>query len=85
MLIFIKPTCVDVAVYITANCKPRLIPVKYNFHILLLSAKGPVIETYSTILYWSADKSLAPPWKETSYRDQYLQHYSKAYGVQTEI
>ena len=32
-----------------------------------------------------ADKSLARPCKETNYSDQYLQHYSKAYGVQTTI
>jgi len=30
-----------------------------------------------------ADKSLARPWKETSYSDQDLQHYTKMYGVQT--
>ena len=30
-----------------------------------------------------ADKSLARPWKETSYSDQDLQHYTKTYGVQT--
>ena len=30
-----------------------------------------------------ADKSLALPWKETSYSDQDSQHYTKTYGVQT--
>jgi len=30
-----------------------------------------------------ADKSLARPWKETSYSDQGLQHYTITYGVQT--
>ena len=30
-----------------------------------------------------ADRSLAQPWKETSYSDQDLQHYTKTYGVQT--
>ena len=32
-------------------------------------------------LYRGADKSLARPWKETSYSDQDLQHYDKTYGV----
>jgi len=32
-------------------------------------------------LYRGADKSLARPWKETSYSDQDLQHYTKTYGV----
>ena len=32
--------------------------------------------------YRGADKSLALPWKETSYSDQELQHYTKTYGVQ---
>ena len=35
------------------------------------------------LLYWGADKSLARPWKERSYSDQDLQHYTKTYGVQT--
>ena len=30
-----------------------------------------------------SDKSLARPWKETSYSDQDLQHYTKTYGVKT--
>ena len=34
-------------------------------------------------LYRCADKSLAWPWKETSYSDQDLKHYTKTYGVQT--
>jgi len=33
--------------------------------------------------YRGADKSLARPWKETSYSDQDLQHNTKTYGVQT--
>jgi len=33
--------------------------------------------------YRGTDKSLARPWKETSYSDQDLQHYTKTYGVQT--
>jgi len=32
-------------------------------------------------LYQGADKSLARPWKETSYSDQDLRHYTKIYGV----
>jgi len=32
-----------------------------------------------------AGKSLARPWKDTSYSDQDLQHYTKTYGVQTGI
>jgi len=32
---------------------------------------------------WAADKSLARPWKETSYSDQDLQHNTKTYSVQT--
>jgi len=28
-------------------------------------------------MYRAADKSLARPWKETSYSDQDLQHYTK--------
>ena len=35
------------------------------------------------LTYWGADKFLARPWKETSYNDQDLQHYTKAYDVQT--
>jgi len=31
-------------------------------------------------MYLGADKSLARPWKETSYSDQDLQHYTKTYG-----
>jgi len=34
-------------------------------------------------LYRGADKSLALPWKETSYSEQDLQHYTNTYGVQT--
>jgi len=34
-------------------------------------------------LYRGADKSLARPWKETSYSDQDLQHCTKTYGVHT--
>jgi len=30
-----------------------------------------------------ADKFLSRPWKESSYSDQDLQHYTKNYGVQT--
>jgi len=33
--------------------------------------------------YRDVDKSLALPWKETSYSDQDLQHYTKTYGTQT--
>ena len=33
--------------------------------------------------YRGADKSLARPWKKTSYSDQDLQHYIKTCGVQT--
>ena len=40
-----------------------------------------VIEGYKN--YSDANKSLALPWKETSYNDQDLQHYTKTYGVQT--
>jgi len=29
------------------------------------------------MLYKGADKSLAQPWKETSYSDQDLQHHTK--------
>ena len=36
-------------------------------------------------MYRGADKSLAQPWKETSYSYQDLQHYTKMYGVQTGI
>ena len=35
------------------------------------------------IFYRGADKSLARPWKETSYSNQDLQQYTKTYGVQT--
>ena len=31
--------------------------------------------------YRRADKSLARPWKETSYSDQDLQHYTNTYGA----
>ena len=34
-------------------------------------------------LYRGTDKFLARPWKETSYSDQDLQQYTKAYCVQT--
>ena len=47
---------------------------------VLISA---VDETDDDTLYRSADKSLAQPWKETSYSDQDLQHYTKTYGLQT--
>jgi len=33
--------------------------------------------------YRGADKSLARPWKETSYSDQDSQHYANTYGIQT--
>jgi len=35
------------------------------------------------VKYWGADQSLARPWKETSYSDQDLQHYTKTYDIQT--
>jgi len=34
-------------------------------------------------LYKGVDKSVALPWKETSYSDQDLQHYTNTNGVQT--
>jgi len=37
----------------------------------------------SANMYRGADKSLALPWKATSYSDQELQQYNKTYGVQT--
>ena len=37
------------------------------------------------IVYRGADESLAQPWKETSYSDQDLEHYTKTYGVQTTV
>jgi len=37
----------------------------------------------SYYIYRGADKSLARPWKKTSYSDQDLQHYTEIYGVQT--
>jgi len=39
--------------------------------------------TVNTSSYKGADKSLARPWKETSYSDRDLQHYTKTYGIQT--
>jgi len=36
-----------------------------------------------TFIYRVAEKSLAQPWKETSYSDQDLRHYTKTYGVKT--
>ena len=47
---------------------------------VLISA---VDETDDDTLYRGADKSLAQPWKERSYSDQDLQHYTKTYDVQT--
>jgi len=41
-----------------------------------------VIAKNGYFFYRGADKSLARPWKETSYSDQDLQHYTKTYGVQ---
>jgi len=35
------------------------------------------------LIYRGADKSLARPWKKTSYSDQDLQYYTKTYDVQT--
>ena len=34
-------------------------------------------------MYRGADKSLARHWKETSYSDQDLQHYTNTYDIQT--
>jgi len=34
-------------------------------------------------MYRGADKSLARPWKQTSYTDQVLQNYINTDGVQT--
>jgi len=40
--------------------------------------EGPAeAETRRSITYRGADKSLARPWKETSYSDQNLQHCTK--------
>ena len=33
------------------------------------------------IMYRGADKSLARPWKETSYSNRDLQHYTKSYRI----
>jgi len=41
------------------------------------------ISSNQQAFYTDADMSLAQPWKETSYSDQDLQHYTKTYGVQT--
>ena len=48
-----------------------------------IAGDGQKAETCSIEYYRGFDKSLARPWKETSYSDQDLQHYTKAYGVQT--
>jgi len=46
--------------------------------------EGPAeAETRRSITYRVADKSLARPWKETSYSNQDLQHCTNTYGVQT--
>jgi len=37
-------------------------------------------ENLNASLYRDADKSLARPWKETSYSDQDSQHYTKTHG-----
>ena len=42
-----------------------------------------MLSCISCNLQRGADKSLARPWKETSYSDQDLQHYTKTYGAQT--
>ena len=50
--------------------------------VLLKSVKSDERFTL-TPMYRGADKSLVRPWKETSYSEQDLQHYTKISGVQT--
>jgi len=64
--------------------------LKKNYKIQDNKTVGPTsrlhsnVQLYRTIKrYPGADKSLARHWKETSYSDQDLQHYTKTYGVQT--
>ena len=41
-----------------------------------------IFMTFLRVLYRGADRPLARPWKDTSYSDQDLQHYTKIFGVQ---
>jgi len=42
-----------------------------------------ILDVSICTFYRGADKSLTQPWKEKSYSDQDLQHYTKTNGVQT--
>ena len=52
--------------------------MEQHFH----SAMNLHIMYRDSLLFSGADKSLARPWKETSYNDQDLQHNTETYGLQ---
>jgi len=57
---------------------PKTTKETFLKHFTVRLVRLPIQATYR-----GADKSLARPWKETSYSDQDLQYYTKSYGVQT--
>ena len=63
----------------------NLLPTRsvFAFRVILRRVTTLLIRMNWSTLYRSAGKSLARPWKETSYSDQDSQHYTKTYGVQT--
>ena len=58
--------------------KPTGYAMHHQFNIQQLYALPTL---YLCVLYRGADKFLARPWKETSYSDQDLQHYTKTYDI----
>ena len=66
----------------TYNCKWLLVINQINA-FMYIPMHCTVRKWAVKSMYRGADKSLARPWKETSYSDQDLQHYTKTYGVQT--
>ena len=71
-------------VYLCGICDE--VATREAFLLSLGSSQSVRLHSYSILLFHSyrgADKSLSRPWKERSYSDQDLQHYTKAYGVQT--
>ena len=60
------------------ECVPSRLPAAVQTSYDLSSGMLSSIDWYR-----GADKSLARPWKETSYSDQDLQHYTKTYFSNT--
>ena len=85
-------TYAPVLVHSTAATQGRVVwqyPVGKTVRFACIDICSSITLTVIAVLqsldmfFRGADRSLALPWKETSYSEQYLQRYTKTYGVQS--